>query len=70
MRFSLRTYIADVRYLDGRTTCRDTADIRSRAQMYDQCAAGKPYFDQTSHSSCFPYFRVVLVELGLIERFP
>jgi hypothetical protein len=59
-----------VRYLVGRTACRDTADVRPRARTYDQCAAGKPYFHQTSYSSCFPYFRVVLVELRLIEGFP
>jgi hypothetical protein len=30
---------------------------------------GKPYFYQPSRSFCFPYFRVVLVELGQIEGF-
>jgi hypothetical protein len=70
MRFSLRTHIADVRYYAGCTACRDTADVRPRAWTYDQYVAGKSYFHWPSHSSCFPYFRVVLVELGLIEYFP
>jgi hypothetical protein len=70
MRFSLRTYIVDVRYLAGHMACRDTVDIRPRAQTYSQCVVGKPYFHQPSHSSCFPYIRVVLVELRLIEGFP
>jgi hypothetical protein len=70
MRFSPRTHIADVQYLAGHTACRDMAYVRPRARTYGQCAAGKPYFHQMSHSSCFPCFRVVLVELGLIEGFP
>jgi hypothetical protein len=69
MRFTLRTHIVDVWYLVGRTARRDAEDVRPRARKYDQCVAGKPYFHQPSHSSCFPYFRVVLVELGLIEGF-
>jgi hypothetical protein len=69
MRFSLRTHIADVWYCAGRMACRDTTDVRSRAWTYGQCVAGKPYFHQTSHNSCFPCFRVALVELGLIEGF-
>jgi hypothetical protein len=70
MRFSLRIHIADVQYCARRMACRDMADVRPRAWTYGQCAAGKPYFHQPSHSSCFPYFIVVLVELGLIEGFP
>jgi hypothetical protein len=70
MRFSLRTHIVDVQYCFGGTACRDTAHIRPRAQTYGQCVIGKPCFLQSSHSSCFPYFRVVLVELGLIKGFP
>jgi hypothetical protein len=69
MRFSPNTHIADIRYLARCTACRDAADVRPQAQTYGQCAAGKPYFHQMSHSSCFPCFRVVLVELGLIEGF-
>jgi hypothetical protein len=45
------------------TACRDTVDVRPRAQTYGQCVKRKPYFHQPSHSSCFPYFRVVLMEL-------
>jgi hypothetical protein len=37
--------------------------------MYSNCVARKPSFHQTSHHSCFPYFKVVLVELGLVEGF-
>jgi hypothetical protein len=69
MRFSLRTHIADVRCYARRTARRDTVDVRPLVGTYGQCVTGKPYFHQTSHSSCFPYFRVVLVELGLIEDF-
>jgi hypothetical protein len=69
MRFSPSTHIADVQYLAGHTAYRDMADVQPRAQTYGQCEAGKPYFHQTSHRSCFPCFRVVLVELGLIEGF-
>jgi hypothetical protein len=69
MRFSLRTHIVDVWCCARRTACRDMADVRSRAWTYGHCVAGKPYFHQTSYSSCFPCFRVVLVELGLIEGF-
>jgi hypothetical protein len=63
MRFSPRTHIADVQYCAGRTACRDMADVCSRAGMYSHCVAGKSYFHQTSYSSYFPCFRVVLVEL-------
>ena len=52
------------------TTRRDTVDVHTRARTYGQCETGKPYFHLPSHSSCFPYFRVALVELGLIESFP
>ena len=48
---------------------RDTVDVRTRARTYDQCETGKPYFHLPSHSSYFPYFRVILVKLGLIEGF-
>jgi hypothetical protein len=70
MRFSLKIHIADVRYLAERTACRNMADVRPRTRTYGQCVAGKSNFHQTSHSSCFPCFRVVLVELGLTEGFP
>jgi hypothetical protein len=70
MRFSLRTHIANVRYCAGHLAHRDTVDVQSRTQMYGQYVVGKPYFHQPSHSSCFPYFRVILVEIGLIEGFP
>ena len=50
--------------------CHDMVDVWTRAWMYGQCVTGKPYFHQPSHSSCFCYFRVVLVELGLIKGFP
>jgi hypothetical protein len=63
MRFSLRTHIADVRYCAERTACCDTVDVQPRAWMYGQYMTGKPYFFQPSHSLCFSYFRVVLVEL-------
>jgi hypothetical protein len=69
MRFSLKTHIADVRCCAGHTTCPDTEDIRPRAWTYGQCVTGKPYYHQPSHNSRFPCFRVVLVELGLIEGF-
>ena len=39
-------------------------------RTYGQRETGKPYFDLPSHSSCFPYFRVILVQLELIEGFP
>jgi hypothetical protein len=70
MRFSLRTHIADVRYCVRFMACRDTVDVQLQTQTYGQCVTGKPYFHQPSRSSCFPYFRVVLVELELIEGFP
>jgi hypothetical protein len=69
MRFSLRTHIVDVQYLVGCTASRDVVDVRPQVRTYGQCVVGKPYFHQLSHSSCFLYFRVVLVELGLIEGF-
>ena len=57
--------------VETRCTARhDTVDVHTRAWMYDLCETGKPYFHLPSHSSCFPYFRVVLVELGLIKGFP
>jgi hypothetical protein len=70
MRFSLKIHIADVQCCAGHTAHRDTVDVRSRARTYGQYVTGKPYFHQLSHSSCFPYFRVALVKLGLIEGFP
>jgi hypothetical protein len=70
MRFSPRTHIADIRCCAKRTACRDIEDVHSRAQTYGHCVADKPYFHQTSNNSCFPCFRVVLMELGLIEGFP
>jgi hypothetical protein len=70
MRFFLKTHIVDVRYCVGRTAYHDTGDVRPRAQTYGQCMTRKPYFHQLSRSSCFPYVRVVLVKLGLIEGFP
>ena len=64
MRFSLeQTYGIVTRC----TACRDTVNVQTQAWTYGQCVVGKPYFHQLSHSSYFPYFRVVLVELGLIE---
>jgi hypothetical protein len=69
MRFSLRTHIVDARYCAGCMTCRDKVDIRPRARTYDQCVTEKPYFHQPSHTSCFPYLKDVLLELGLIEGF-
>jgi hypothetical protein len=69
MRFSLKNHIANIRYCAGRNTCCDVVDIRPQARTYGQCVTGKPNFYQPSHSSCFPYFRVVLVELGLIKVF-
>ena len=53
-KFSLKTHIANVRYRDW---------------TYSRCETRKPYFHLPSQSSCSPYFRVVLVELGLIEGF-
>jgi hypothetical protein len=70
MRFSIRTHAADVRCCAGYTACRNTADVHARARTYGHCVAEKPYFHQTSHSSCFPYFIAVLMELGIIEGFP
>jgi hypothetical protein len=69
MRFSLRTHIADIRCCAGHTTRRDTVDVWPRAQTHSQCVTGKPYFHQPSNCSYFPYFKVVLVKLGLIEGF-
>ena len=54
----------------GRTAHRETMDVRIRARTYGRCETRKPYFHLPSHSSCFPYFRVILVGLGLIEGFP
>ena len=54
----------------GCTAHRDMVDIRTRARMYGQCETGKPYFHLPSHSSCFPYLGVILVELEQIEGFP
>ena len=46
------------------------ADVRPRTWTYGpECDRGL-YFHQLSHSSNFPYSRVVLVEIGLIEGFP
>jgi hypothetical protein len=70
IRFSLKTHIADVQYCARRTAYRDAVDVWPRAWTYSQCVAGKPYFHQLCHSSCFPYLKVVLVELRLIEGFP
>jgi hypothetical protein len=45
------------------------ADVQSRDQTYGpECERGL-YFHQPSHSFCFPYSRVVLVEIELIEGF-
>jgi hypothetical protein len=63
MRFSLRTHVADVQYYARRTARRDMVDVQPRARTYGQCETAKPYFHQPSYSSCFPYFRVVLVGL-------
>ena len=54
----------------GRMARLDMVDVRTRARTYGQCETGKPYFHLPSHSFCFPYYRVILVELGLIEGFP
>ena len=54
----------------GCTAYRDTVDVCTRAQTYGQCETEKPYFHIPSHSSYFPYFKVVLVELWLIKVFP
>ena len=57
--------------IETRRTARyDTVDVRTRAWTYGRCVIGKPYFHLPSHSSCFSYFKVVLVELGQIEGFP
>jgi hypothetical protein len=66
----MRTHIVDIRYHARCIARRDTVDVRPRAWMYGQCVTKKPYFHQPSYNSCFPYFIVVLVELGLIEGFP
>jgi hypothetical protein len=68
--FPWKIHIADVQYCVGCMAHCDAVDGRPRAQTYGQCVEGKPYFHQPSHSFCFPYFRIVLVELGLIEGFP
>jgi hypothetical protein len=70
MRFSLRIHIADVRYRAGCAARHDTVDVWPKARMCGLYVIGKSYFHQPFHSSYFPYFRVVLVELGLIEGFP
>ena len=49
---------------------REMVDVCTQVQTYGQCKTGKPHFHLLSHSSCFPYFGVILVELRLIESFP
>jgi hypothetical protein len=68
MRFSLSTHIADVRCCARCTACRNTADVRTRAESTVSVWQENPILPM-SHSSSFPYFIVVLVELGLIEGF-
>jgi hypothetical protein len=53
----------------GRTACHCTADVRTRYRTYDHCVARKSYFCQMFHNSCFPWFRTVIVGIGLIEGF-
>ena len=44
--------------------------LKTSKWMYGPECDRELYFYQSSHSSCFPYFRVVLIEIGLIEGFP
>ena len=36
-----------------RTAHRDAVDVQPRARTYSQSVTRKPYFQQSSHSSCF-----------------
>jgi hypothetical protein len=53
----------------GCTGCCCTVDVRTRARTYGHCLAGKPYFRQKSDSLWSPWFRAVIVGIGLIEGF-
>ena len=53
----------------GHTTWNVTMDIWPRARTYGQSMIGELHFYQSSHKSCFPCSRVVLIEVGLIEGF-
>jgi hypothetical protein len=71
MRFFLRTHTTDVRYWVQ--TYGLSVDVRTYAPEPGRTLTvwqGNPIFTNMSHSSYFPWFRVVLVELGLIEGFP
>jgi hypothetical protein len=69
MKFSLKASEQTYGLTTEHTVQSITADVRPRAQTYGlECDRGL-YFHQLSHSSCFPYSRVVLVEIGLIEGF-
>jgi hypothetical protein len=56
--------------LETRCTVRSiTVDIQPRARTFGlECDKGL-YVYQSSHSFCFPNFRVVLVKIRLIEDF-
>ena len=43
---------------------------RARTRTYGQSVTRELYFYHSSHSFYFPYSRVVVVEIGLIEGFP
>jgi hypothetical protein len=49
--------------MNKRTARRDAVDVWPRARTYSQCVTGDFILTNRLHSSCFPYFRVVLVEL-------
>jgi hypothetical protein len=70
MRFSLktseRTYSLKIRH----TIRSIIVDVQPQGQTYGpECDKGL-YFHRLSYTSCFPYSRVVLVEIRLIEDFP
>jgi hypothetical protein len=69
MRFSLKTLERTYGLETERTLRSITVDIQPRARTYGPECDRELYFHQQSHSSCFPYSRVVLVEIGLIEGF-
>jgi hypothetical protein len=69
MRFSLKTSEQTYGLEIGRTARSVIVDVRPRAWMYSQSVIGELHFYQPSHNSYFPCFRVVLIKIGLIERF-
>jgi hypothetical protein len=66
IRFSLKT-MEQTYGLETRCTVRSiTANVRPQAQKYNPECDNRLYFHQPSHSFCFPYSIVVLLEIGQI----